>query len=43
MDCLESFFINVLKKQNLLTEEKKINDPNYNNTLQYCILSFNNS
>ena len=27
MNCLESFFINVLQKQNLLIEEENINDP----------------
>ena len=28
MNCWESFFINTLQKQNLLTEELKVNDPN---------------
>ena len=28
MNCWESFFINVLQKQNLLIEEQKINDSN---------------
>ena len=28
INCWESFFINTLQKQNLLTEELKVNDPN---------------
>jgi hypothetical protein len=28
MNILESFFIHILQKQNLLFEEQKVNDPN---------------